>query len=145
MDSKEYWTKSVSLSALPTGSSRAKHIVSQPVLDGVTAPTYWPHCHQLSLHHVFSWFWPQVTAINLGGYLLAFGGVCWFNYTKLQTMKVMQPSHALELPACWPIARLMSQLLLPLGLHCSIAVPLIHCAPRLAFFGMHILSQAASA
>ena len=30
----------------------------------------------------------QVTAINLGGYLLAFGGVCWFNYTKLQNMKV---------------------------------------------------------
>ncbi len=29
----------------------------------------------------------QVTRINLGGYLIAFGGVCWYNYKKLQAMK----------------------------------------------------------
>ena len=26
----------------------------------------------------------KVTAINLLGYLLAFGGVCWYNQAKLQ-------------------------------------------------------------
>lgn len=25
--------------------------------------------------------------MNLGGYMLAFGGVCWYNYKKLQAMK----------------------------------------------------------
>ena len=32
----------------------------------------------------------QVTAINLGGYLLAFLGVCYYNYQKLQNMKARQ-------------------------------------------------------
>ena len=42
--------------------------------------------------------WEQVTAINLGGYLLAFGGVCWFNYTKLQNMKAKQAAAAASAP-----------------------------------------------
>lgn len=36
----------------------------------------------------------QVTAINLGGYLLAFFGVCWYNYRKLQGMKAKQAAAA---------------------------------------------------
>ena len=36
----------------------------------------------------------QVTSVNLGGYLIAFGGVCWYNYTKLQAMKVRQAAQA---------------------------------------------------
>ncbi|GJP51124.1 hypothetical protein CLOM_g10291 [Closterium sp. NIES-68] len=37
----------------------------------------------------FSWsvIKDRVTAINLMGYLLAFGGVCWYNHSKLQEMK----------------------------------------------------------
>ncbi|CAI5515649.1 unnamed protein product [Closterium sp. Naga37s-1] len=37
----------------------------------------------------FSWsvIKDRVTAINLLGYLLAFGGVCWYNHSKLQEMK----------------------------------------------------------
>ncbi|CAI5472792.1 unnamed protein product [Closterium sp. Yama58-4] len=37
----------------------------------------------------FSWsvIKDRVTAINLFGYLLAFGGVCWYNHSKLQEMK----------------------------------------------------------
>ena len=34
-------------------------------------------------------FHAEVTRINLGGYLLAFGGVCWYNYQKLQGIKVL--------------------------------------------------------
>lgn len=41
----------------------------------------------------------QVTAINLGGYLIAFGGVCWFNYTKLQNMKAKQAAAAANAPS----------------------------------------------
>ena len=33
-------------------------------------------------------FHAEVTRINLGGYLLAFMGVCWYNYQKLQGIKV---------------------------------------------------------
>ena len=29
----------------------------------------------------------QVTRVNLGGYLIAFFGVCWYNYKKLQAMQ----------------------------------------------------------
>ncbi len=29
----------------------------------------------------------QVTRINLGGYSLAFAGVCWYNYKKLQVCR----------------------------------------------------------
>lgn len=36
----------------------------------------------------------QVTSINLGGYLIAFGGVCWYNYQKLQSMKARQAAQA---------------------------------------------------
>ena len=36
----------------------------------------------------------QVTSVNLGGYLIAFGGVCWYNYKKLQAMKVRQAAQA---------------------------------------------------
>ena len=36
----------------------------------------------------------QVTAINLGGYLVAFLGVCWYNYKKLQGMKAKQAAAA---------------------------------------------------
>ena len=36
----------------------------------------------------------QVTAINLGGYLIAFLGVCWYNYKKLQGMKARQAAAA---------------------------------------------------
>ena len=36
----------------------------------------------------------QVTAINLGGYLVAFFGVCWYNYNKLQAMKAKQAAAA---------------------------------------------------
>ena len=32
-------------------------------------------------------FKSAVTALNLGGYLLAFLAVCWYNYRKLQDMK----------------------------------------------------------
>lgn len=39
-------------------------------------------------------FKAAVTSINLGGYLLAFLGVCWYNYTKLQSMKAKQASQA---------------------------------------------------
>lgn len=35
-------------------------------------------------------FQAQVTAINLGGYLIAFGGVVFYNYTKLQNMQAKQ-------------------------------------------------------
>ena len=34
----------------------------------------------------------QVTRTNLGGYLLAFGGVCYYNYTKLQAMQARAAS-----------------------------------------------------
>lgn len=33
-----------------------------------------------------------VTGLNLGGYSIAFGAVCWYNYTKLQSMKQAQAS-----------------------------------------------------
>ena len=36
----------------------------------------------------------QVTSVNLGGYLIAFGGVCWYNYQKLQSMKARQAAQA---------------------------------------------------
>ena len=36
----------------------------------------------------------QVTSVNLGGYLIAFGGVCWYNYKKLQAMKARQAAQA---------------------------------------------------
>ena len=36
----------------------------------------------------------QVTAVNLGGYLVAFFGVCWYNYKKLQGMKAKQAAAA---------------------------------------------------
>ena len=36
----------------------------------------------------------QVTQVNLGGYLIAFGGVCWYNYGKLQSMKAKQAASA---------------------------------------------------
>ena len=36
----------------------------------------------------------QVTSVNLGGYMIAFGGVCWYNYKKLQAMKVRQAAQA---------------------------------------------------
>lgn len=36
----------------------------------------------------------QVTSVNLGGYLIAFGGVCWYNYKKLQAMKTRQAAQA---------------------------------------------------
>ena len=35
----------------------------------------------------------QVTSVNLGGYLIAFGGVCWYNYKKLQAMKARQAAQ----------------------------------------------------
>lgn len=35
-----------------------------------------------------------MTAINLGGYLIAFFGVCWYNYKKLQGMKARQAAAA---------------------------------------------------
>jgi hypothetical protein len=31
-----------------------------------------------------------VTALNLAGYSVAFAAVCWYNYTKLQSMKQAQ-------------------------------------------------------
>ena len=36
----------------------------------------------------------QVTSVNLGGYMIAFGGVCWCNYKKLQAMKARQAAQA---------------------------------------------------
>ncbi|CAI5972088.1 unnamed protein product [Closterium sp. NIES-64] len=54
----------------------------------------------------FSWsvIKDRVTAINLFGYLLAFGGVCWYNHSKLQTLSCLRPragsppnAHALAL------------------------------------------------
>lgn len=36
----------------------------------------------------------QVTQVNLGGYLIAFGGVCWYNYKKLQAMKARTTAAA---------------------------------------------------
>ena len=39
-------------------------------------------------------FHAAVTPINLGGYLLAFLGVCWYNYRKLQNMKAKQAATA---------------------------------------------------
>lgn len=35
-------------------------------------------------------FKSAVTQVNLGGYAIAFGGVCWYNYRKLQNMKKKQ-------------------------------------------------------
>ena len=35
-------------------------------------------------------FHSAVTSINLGGYMVAFLGVCWYNYRKLQNMKKKQ-------------------------------------------------------
>jgi len=35
-------------------------------------------------------FQAKVTSINLGGYLIAFGGVVFYNYTKLQAMQAKQ-------------------------------------------------------
>lgn len=32
--------------------------------------------------------------MNLGGYLIAFGGVCWYNFNKLQAMKARQAAQA---------------------------------------------------
>jgi len=39
-------------------------------------------------------FKAAVTGINLGGYLLAFVGVCWYNYQKLQGMKAKAQATA---------------------------------------------------
>ena len=41
-------------------------------------------------------FHAEVTRVNLGGYLLAFGGVCWYNYQKLQGIKVTPPWQPLR-------------------------------------------------
>jgi hypothetical protein len=38
----------------------------------------------------------QVTKINLGGYSLAFVGVCWYNYKKLQGMKARTTAAAAQ-------------------------------------------------
>ena len=35
-------------------------------------------------------FHAKVSALNLGGYLVAFGGVCWYNYQKFQAMQAKQ-------------------------------------------------------
>jgi hypothetical protein len=35
-----------------------------------------------------------VTRVNLGGYLIAFGGVCWYNAKKLQALKARQAAAA---------------------------------------------------
>lgn len=40
-----------------------------------------------------------VTQLNLFGYLIAFGGVCWYNYQKLQAMQ----AHAKEAPSVKPV------------------------------------------
>ncbi|EIE22024.1 plastidic phosphate translocator-like protein [Coccomyxa subellipsoidea C-169] len=41
-------------------------------------------------------FKAQVTRINLGGYSLAFAGVCWYNYKKLQGMKARTAAAAAQ-------------------------------------------------
>eukprot|EP00891_Asterochloris_glomerata_P000641 jgi/Astpho2/641/Aster-04482 len=42
-------------------------------------------------------FKSPVTSINLGGYGIAFGGVCWYNYRKLQGMKKKQAEKDAQL------------------------------------------------
>lgn len=37
-----------------------------------------------------------MTGINLGGYGLAFAGVCWYNYKKLQAMKARSVAAAAQ-------------------------------------------------
>lgn len=48
----------------------------------------------------FSWsvIKDRVTTINLLGYLLAFGGVCWYNHAKLQEMKAREAARKAALP-----------------------------------------------
>ena len=36
----------------------------------------------------------QVTAVNIMGYLMAFGGVCWYNLKKMQTEKMATRQEA---------------------------------------------------
>ena len=36
----------------------------------------------------------QVTAVNIMGYLMAFGGVCWYNLKKMQTKKMATRQEA---------------------------------------------------
>lgn len=40
----------------------------------------------------------QVTSLNLGGYLIAFAGVCWYNYKKLGAMRAKQVRARLRAP-----------------------------------------------
>ena len=35
-------------------------------------------------------FHAKVTSTNIGGYLVAFGGVCFYNYSKFQAMQAKQ-------------------------------------------------------
>ena len=35
----------------------------------------------------------QLSSIGLGGYGLAFSGVCWYNYTKIKAMKAKQEAQ----------------------------------------------------
>ncbi len=39
-------------------------------------------------------FHSAVTPLNLGGYLIAFGGVCYYNYKKIQAMQAKQAQAA---------------------------------------------------
>ena len=40
----------------------------------------------------------QLSVIGLGGYGLAFGGVCFYNYTKIKAMKAKQEAQLLQKP-----------------------------------------------
>ena len=42
----------------------------------------------------------QVTRVNLGGYAIAFAGVCWYNYKKLQ--RAMAKAGQAPQPAALP-------------------------------------------
>ncbi|KAK9805398.1 hypothetical protein WJX73_000561 [Symbiochloris irregularis] len=44
-------------------------------------------------------FHAPISRLNLGGYLIAFGGVCWYNYSKLQGMKANSKSDAAKAEA----------------------------------------------
>jgi len=38
----------------------------------------------------------QLSFVGLGGYGLAFGGVCFYNYTKIKAMKAKQEAQVLQ-------------------------------------------------
>ena len=41
----------------------------------------------------------QISALSLGGYGIAFSGVCWYNYIKLQAMQARQAQLAQQPPS----------------------------------------------